>query len=210
MQYADAVLETWRLGTEAGDALADVLFGNYNPSGKLTMTFPRTVGQIPIYYNHKNTGRPSVEGSKGGFLSFTSSYIDQQNSPLFPFGYGLSYTSYTYGEIALSDTLITGSNNILKAKITITNSGKYAGEETVQLYMNDPVASVTRPVKELKQFHKVYLQAGEIKEVTFNIIPEDLKFFNSKFVWDWESGDFVVFIGTNSQETKKAKFVWNK
>jgi beta-glucosidase len=210
LQYADAVLETWRLGTEAGDALADVLLGNYNPSGKLTMTFPRTVGQIPIYYNHKNTGRPSVEGSKGGLLSFTSNYIDQYNSPLFPFGFGLSYTSFNYGEMALSDTLLTGSNKILKAKISITNSGKYAGEETVQLYLNDPVASVTRPVKELKQFHKVYLQAGETKEVTFNITVEDLKFFNSQLKWDWEPGAFVVYVGTNSQEVKKAKFVWNK
>lgn len=210
LQYADAVLETWRMGTGAGDALADVLFGNYNPSGKLTMTFPRSIGQIPIYYNHKNTGRPTVEGSKGGFLSFTSSYIDQQNSPLFPFGFGLSYTSFNYGEIALSDTLLTGNNKILKAKINITNSGKYAGEETVQLYLNDPVASVTRPVKELKQFHKVYLQAGETKEINFNITPEDLKFFNSNLVWDWESGEFVVFIGTNSEEVKQARFVWNK
>jgi beta-glucosidase len=210
LQYADAVLETWRLGTEAGDALADVLLGNYNPSGKLTMTFPRTVGQIPIYYNHKNTGRPTIEGSKGGLLSFTSNYIDQYNSPLFPFGFGLSYTSFNYGEMALSDTLLTGSNKILKAKISITNSGKYAGEETVQLYLNDPVASVTRPVKELKQFHKVYLQAGETKEVTFNITVEDLKFFNSQLKWDWEPGAFVVYVGTNSQEVKKAKFVWNK
>jgi beta-glucosidase len=174
------------------------------------MTFPRTVGQIPIYYNHKNTGRPSVEGSKGGLLSFTSNYIDQYNSPLFPFGFGLSYTSFNYGEMALSDTLLTGSNKILKAKISITNSGKYAGEETVQLYLNDPVASVTRPVKELKQFHKVYLQAGETKEVTFNITVEDLKFFNSQLKWDWEPGAFVVYVGTNSQEVKKAKFVWNK
>lgn len=210
LQYADAVLETWRLGTEAGDALADVLFGNYNPSGKLTMTFPRSVGQIPIYYNHKNTGRPYVEGRKGRFISYTSSYLDQYNSPLFPFGYGQSYTSFNYGEIALSDTLLTGSNKMLKAKIGITNSGKYAGEETVQLYLNDPVASVTRPVKELKQFHKVYLQAGETKELTFSITPEDLKFFNSNLVWDWESGEFVIYIGTNSLETKKAKFIWNK
>ena len=210
LQYADAVLETWRLGTEAGDALADVLFGNYNPSGKLTMTFPRSVGQIPIYYNHKNTGRPYAEGVKGSFLSFTSNYIDQYNSPLFPFGFGLSYTSFNYGEIALSDTLLMESNKILKAKISITNSGKYAGEETVQLYLNDPVASVTRPVKELKQFHKVYLQAGETKEITFNITSEDLKFFNSQMKWDWESGEFVVYIGTNSQDVKKAKFGWNK
>lgn len=207
LQYADAILETWRLGTEAGVALADVLFGNYNPSGKLTMTFPRSVGQIPIYYNHKNTGRPYTSGKKEDFVS---NYRDQQNTPLFPFGYGLSYTSFNYGEIALSDTLLTGSNKILKAKISITNAGKYAGEETVQLYLNDPVASVTRPVKELKNFQKIYLNPGETKEVNFDISAEDLKFFNSKLVWDWESGRFVVMIGPNSQEVKKAKFVWNK
>jgi len=207
LKYADAVLETWRLGTAAGDAVADVLFGNYNPSGKLTMTFPRSVGQIPIYCNHKNTGRPYTPGKKEEFVS---NYRDQQNTPLFPFGYGLSYSSFSYGEISLSDTLLTGSTKILKAKIKIINTGKYAGEETVQLYLNDPLASVTRPVKELKQFEKVYLQSGETKEVSFDITPKDLKFYNSDLAWAWESGEFVVYLGTNSEDVKKAKFVWNK
>lgn len=207
LKNADAVLETWRLGTSAGDALADVLFGNYNPSGKLTMSFPRSVGQIPIYYNHKNTGRPYTEGKKDDFVS---NYRDQKNSPLFPFGFGLSYTTFSYGEITLSDTLLTGSAKKLNVKLKLTNTGKYAGEETVQLYMNDPVASVTRPVKELKQFRKVSLQPGESKEVNFTIAPEDLKFYNSNLKWDWESGEFVVFVGTNSEEVKQARFVWNK
>ena len=207
LKNADAVLEIWRPGTAAGDALADVLFGNYNPSGKLTMSFPRSVGQIPIYYNHKNTGRPYIEGKKDDFVS---NYRDQKNSPLFPFGFGLSYATFSYDEIALSDTLLTGSAKRLNVKLKLTNTGKYAGEETVQLYLNDPVASVTRPVKELKQFRKVSLQPGESKEISFTIKPEDLKFYNSNLKWDWESGEFVVFIGTNSEEVKQARFVWNK
>lgn len=207
LKSADAILEAWRPGTAAGDALADVLFGNYNPSGKLTMSFPRSVGQIPIYYNHKNTGRPYIEGQKDDFVS---NYRDQKNSPLFPFGYGLSYTTFSYSEIALSDTLLTGNSKKLIAKIKVSNTGKYSGEETVQFYLNDPVASVTRPVKELKQFRKISLQPGESKEVNFTITPEDLKFYNSNLKWDWESGEFVVFLGTSSDEVKKARFVWNK
>ncbi|MCW3807048.1 beta-glucosidase BglX [Plebeiibacterium marinum] len=216
LPYADAIFASWRLGTEAGNAIADILFGNYNPSGKLTMTFPRNVGQIPIYYNHKNTGRPFTEPDQNdkkkrrGGLKFQSYYLDQVNTPLFPFGYGLSYTSFEYGEIKLSDTLLVGKKQTLLAKITITNTGKYAGEETVQLYINDPVAEVTRPVKELKQFQKVFLQPEESKELTFNISTEDLKFYNSELKWDWESGDFNVYVGTNSEEVKAASFTWNK
>jgi len=207
LPYADAVIEIWRLGTEAGSAIAEVLFGDYNPTGKLTMTFPRSVGQIPIYYNHKNTGRPYDGGRK---KNFKSNYMDVANNPLYPFGYGLSYTTFTYGKVQLSDTLLTGANKTLKAKVNITNTGQYAGEETVQLYLNDQVASVTRPVKELKNFRKVFLQPGETKEVSFDITPEDLKFYNSNFSWDWESGDFLVYIGTNSEVISRAKFVWNK
>ncbi len=207
LPYADAVIEIWRLGTEAGNAVADVLFGDYNPSGKLTMTFPRSVGQIPVYYNHKNTGRPYNGERK---RNFRSNYMDQSNDPLYPFGYGLSYTTFSYGNIVLSDTLLTGSNKILRAKINISNTGKYAGEETAQLYLNDPVASVTRPVKELKQFQKVFLQPGETKEISFDITPEDLKFYNSQLHWDWESGKFNIYIVNNSQEGKKVGFVWNK
>lgn len=207
LPYADAIIEMWRLGTEAGNAVAEILFGDYNPSGKLTMTFPRSVGQIPIYYNHKNTGRPYA-GERKRF--FKSNYMDQTNEPLYPFGYGLSYTTFNYGKIQLSDTLLTGSNKTLTAEITVSNTGKYAGEETVQLYLNDPVASVTRPVKELKMFQKVFLQPGESKEIAFKISPEDLKFYNSQLKWDWESGKFNLYIGTNSKDVMKTAFVWNK
>ena len=207
LPYADAVIETWRLGTEAGNAVAEVLFGDYNPSGKLTMTFPRSVGQIPIYYNHKNTGRPYAGGRK---RFFKSNYMDEYNSPQYPFGYGLSYTTFTYDKIGLSEETLTGTNKTLKVTIKVTNSGNYAGEETVQLYLNDPVASVTRPVKELKMFQKVFLSPGETKELTFLLSPEDLKFYNSQLKWDWESGKFNLYIGTNSEETMQTSFVWNK
>jgi len=207
MRYADAVLDIWRPGTSAGDAVADVLFGNYNPSGKLTMTFPRSVGQIPIYYNHKNTGRPYIPGQTEKFVS---NYIDEQNSPLFPFGYGLSYTSFSYSNITLSDTLLQGDKRTLIASVQITNTGKYAGEETVQLYLNDKVASVARPVKELKNFRKIMLQPGETREVSFKITLEQLKFYNSSLKYNWESGAFTVYIGTDSEDVKEAKFTWNK
>lgn len=207
LKYTDAILETWRLGTEAGSALADVLFGNYNPSGKLTMSFPRSVGQIPVYYNHKNTGRPYVRGKRE---SFVSNYLDCYNSPLFPFGFGLSYTTYTYSSINLSDTLLKGENKNLTASIKVTNSGKYAGTETVQLYLNDPVASVTRPVEELKEFQRVYLKPGETKTLRFIITPEDLKFYNRQLKWDWESGKFNLYIGTNSADVVKTSFIWDK
>ena len=208
LKYADAVVETWKLGTEAGSAVADVLFGKYNPSGKLCMSFPRSVGQIPVYYNHKNTGRPYLKRKRG--MGYFSNYMDEYNTPLFPFGYGLSYTTFEYSKISLSDTLLVGAEKVLKARLTVTNSGKYAGEETVQLYLNDPVATVTRPVKELKKFQKVYLQPGESKELSFAITTEDLKFYNSQLDFDWEPGDFNVFIGTNSEEVKKIKFNWIK
>ena len=207
IQYADAVLEIWRPGTEAGNAIAEVLFGDYNPSGKLTMTFPRNVGQIPIYYNQKSTGRPYTEG---GTEDFVSNYIDEYNKPLYPFGYGLSYTTFDYGDIALSDTVVRGMEKRLHAKVKVTNSGKYAGEETVQLYLGDPVASVTRAVKELKNFKKVFLQPGESKEVVFDITPEDLKFYNAKLDWDWEPGTFNVYIGSSSADVKASSFVWEK
>ena len=207
LQYADAILTAWRLGTSGGDAIADILLGNYNPSGKLTMTFPRSVGQIPVYYNHKSTGRPFVDGDRG---QFKSRYLDEMNAPLFPFGFGLSYTTFDYGDISLSETALVGYQNTLRVSIKITNTGKYAGEETVQLYLNDPVASVTRPVKELKKFEKIFLQSGESKDVHFTITPEDLKFFNHDLKWDWESGKFNVYVGTNSQDVKEASFVWNK
>lgn len=207
LQYTDATLAIWRPGTEAGNAVANVLFGDYNPSGKLTMTFPRSVGQIPIYYNHKNTGRPYVEGGEETYLS---NYLDERNSPLFPFGYGLSYTSFSYGDIVLSDTLIAGENSKLKATIKIANKGEIAGEETVQLYIADPVATVTRPVKELKRFQKLYLKPGESEEVSFEITVDDLKFYNSQLDYGWEPGKFVIYIGGDSQDVNQAEFVWQK
>jgi beta-glucosidase len=210
LQYADAIVEAWRPGTMAGSALADVLSGDYNPSGKLTMTFPRSVGQIQIYYNHKNTGRPYVDGQRGGIMKFNSYYLDELNAPLFPFGYGLSYTSFSYGDIQLRDTLVTGDKGKLIVKITVTNTGDYAGEETVQLYLNDPVASLVRPVKELKKFQKVYLNPGESKDVKFELTTEDLKFYNQDLQWQWEPGDFNLFVGTNSSDCKTRSFLWER
>ncbi len=199
-----AILEAWAPGIEGGDAIADILFGDYNPSGKITMTFPRSVGQIPIYYNHKNTGRPFDQKNK-----FTSKYLDIPNEPLFPFGYGLSYTTFNYGEVVLNKTVLKG-NETLSAKITVTNSGKVAGEEVVQLYFSDPVASVSRAVKELKGFQKISLNPGESREVEFKITTETLKFFNGDLKYDWEPGAFVIQIGKNSQEVKQAKIEWSK
>ena len=202
----NAILEAWAPGTEAGNAIADVLFGNYNPSGKITATFPRSVGQIPIYYNHKNTGRPYNGKGPGKFKSY---YMDISNDPLYPFGYGLSYTSFDYSDVTLSKNKLKG-NETLTATVTVTNSGKYAGEETVQLYITDPVASVTRAVKDLKGFTKVILQPGEKKEVSFAVTPRQLKFYNSDLKYDWEAGEFIIQIGTNSSNTKSASVQWDK
>ncbi len=206
LPYVDAVLDMWRPGTEAGSAAADLIFGKYNPSGRLTMTFPRSVGQIPIYYNSKSTGRPYIQGVEGYF----SNYLDQLNTPLYPFGYGLSYSSFEYSAITLSSTEVKGSNATIKATITITNNGSFAGEETAQLYLNDPVASIARPVRELKAFQKVFLQPKESKQVTFTLTSEDLKFFNSSLQWDWESGKFIIYVGSNSQTSNHAEFIWRK
>lgn len=203
-QHVNAIVETWALGIEAGNAVANVLFGNYNPSGKLSATFPANVGQIPLYYNHKNTGRPMSPGNK-----FTSKYLDSPNDPVYPFGYGLSYTKFEYGDIVLSKTELKGDET-LTATVSLSNTGKYAGEEVVQLYINDPVASISRPVKELKDFRKVMLKPGEKKDVTFEITPEDLMFYDSDLKYDWEPGEFIIFIGTNSRDVKTAKVNWLK
>ncbi len=205
-EHATAILDAWAPGTEAGNAIADVLFGNYNPSGKITATFPRSVGQIPIYYNHKNTGRP-FDGT--GFPKFKSNYLDESNDPLFPFGYGLSYTHFTYSPVKLSKTKLKGFED-LTASVTLTNSGKYAGEEVVQLYITDPVASVTRAVKDLKGFQKIMLKPGESKEISFVITPADLAFYNSDLKKDWEAGKFIVHIGTNSADLQSAELQWDR
>jgi len=206
-EHCGAILETWFGGTEAGDAVADVLFGDYNPSGKLTATFPRSVGQIPIYYNHKNTGRPYL-GDSGA--QYVSRYIDVPNDPLFAFGHGLSYTTFAFGEIQLSQTAVVGDGP-LQASITVTNAGVRAGTETVQMYISQPVASLTRSVEDLHGFQKVSLQPGEAKTVTFRITPEDLKFYHGDLNYDWEPGRFVIRIGDNSAGWLKSATVdWRK
>ncbi len=210
-ELADAILNVWFPGSEAGLAISDVLFGKVNPSAKLPMTFPRSVGQIPIFYNHKNTGRPLSQQSteKCKFDKFRSNYLDECNTPLYPFGYGLSYTQFTYNNLNLSSTNPKG-NQTLKVSVNLTNSGKYEGAEVVQLYIRDLVGSNTRPVKELKGFQKVYLKAGETKTVTFNVTPEDLKFYDNNLKYDWESGEFEFFVGGDSQKTISQKITWNK
>jgi beta-glucosidase len=200
--HASAILYTWWLGTKAGDAIADILFGDYNPSGKLPITFPRAEGQIPIYYNHFNTGRPARNEND---LNYVSAYIDLPNSPKFPFGYGLSYTKFNYSEIKLSANTMTPSGRIV-ATVSVTNAGNYDGEEVVQLYIRDLVGSLVRPVKELKGFQKVFLKKGESKQVSFTITAEELKFYNNDLKQVVEPGDFRVFIGTNSNDVKEASF----
>lgn len=200
-EQAPAILEAWFAGTEAGNALADVLFGNYNPSGKLTTSFPRNLGQIPVYYNHKNTGRPF----EGGNPKFKSDYLDVVNEPLYPFGYGLSYTTFSYDSIKLSQSAFRAGQSIT-ASIMVTNTGDIAGEETVQLYIRDLVGSITRPVKELKGFQKVFLKAHESIKVAFTISVNDLKFYNSDLKYVAEPGDFKLFIGANSRDVKEADF----
>ncbi len=205
---ADAMLLVWFGGTEAGNGIADVLFGEVNPAAKLTATFPRNVGQIPIYYNHKNTGRPYL--AAGGYEDkFKSRYLDVVNEPLYPFGHGLSYTSFEYGPVKLDKAEVEGDGR-LTASVTIRNTGKYAGEEIVQLYITDPVASVTRPVKELRGFEKIMLKPDESREVSFVITVEQLKFFNSALEHVWEPGEFLIHIGSSSAAVQSAKVVWNK
>lgn len=202
-----AILDVWFGGSEAGFAIADVLFGNVNPSGKLTTTFPQNVGQVPIYYAHKHTGRKLEDGK--WFEKFRSNYLDVSNDPVYPFGYGLGYSKFNYGDIKISSNSLKG-NQTLTASVTVTNAGKYDGKETVQLYIRDVVGSVTRPEKELKGFQKIDLKAGETKTVTFNITPEDLKFYNYDLKYDWEPGEFVIMIGANSNDLKSAKVNWVK
>lgn len=198
-----AILNVWFGGSEAGDAIADVLFGDVNPSGKLTTTFPQHVGQIPIYYAHKNTGRPL---SGPWFQKFQSNYLDVSNEPVYPFGFGLSYTQFTYGDVKLDKTSMK-ANESIKVSVKLTNSGSRTGAEVVQLYIRDRVGSVTRPVKELKGFQKITLAAGEKKEVVFEITNEMLSFYRNDMTFGSEPGEFEVFIGGNSRDVKGAAFV---
>lgn len=197
-----AILETWHLGSQAGRAITDVLTGKYNPSGKLPMTFPRSVGQLPMYYNHKSTGRPSADS---GMVFYTHHY-DVENTPLFPFGFGLSYSQFEYANLKLNKNSI-GESETLEVTIEVTNTSNLAGEEVVQLYLQDVVASITRPVKELKKFNKVKIEPNETKEVVFNISKEDLAFYRADFSYGTEPGEFKVFVGGNSRDVLETKFM---
>ncbi|CAI0882401.1 beta-glucosidase BglX [Serratia quinivorans] len=201
-QQADAMLETWYSGTEGGNAVADVLFGDYNPSGKLPMTFPRSVGQIPMYYNHLNTGRPFGKENPG---KYTSRYFDSPNGPLYPFGYGLSYTSFSLSDLKLSSPTMA-RNGKITASVTLKNTGKYDGATVVQLYLQDVTASVSRPVKELRNFKKVMLKAGQAQKVELPITEEDLKFYNASLKWGAEPGKFNVFVGLDSDDVQAQSF----
>lgn len=203
-----AILNVWFPGSEAGLAISDVLFGDVNPSGKLTATFPMNVGQVPIFYNHKNTGRP-LGNEEGRFEKFKSNYLDTRNEPLYPFGYGLSYTNFDYSNLKLNNNQMN-PNSTIEVSVDVKNSGNYDGKEIIQLYIRDVVGSVTRPVKELKGFQKIEFKKGESKTVTFNLTVEDLKFYNSDLDFVAEPGKFEVFVGTNSDTKMKVEFELNK
>ncbi|KAA0984893.1 beta-glucosidase BglX [Pseudomonas sp. ANT_J28] len=201
-EQADAILETWFTGTEGGNAIADVLFGDYNPSGKLPITFPRSVGQIPTYYNHLSIGRPFTPGKPG---NYTSQYFDDTTGPLFPFGFGLSYTDFSLSDMALSSTTLNKTGK-LDASVMVKNTGKRDGETVVQLYIQDVTGSMIRPLKELKNFQKIMLKAGEQKVVHFTITEDDLKFFNAQLKYAAEPGKFNVEIGLDSQDVTQQSF----
>ena len=199
-----AILNVWFGGSETGDAICDVLFGKKSPSGHLTMTMPKALGQIPIYYNHLNTGRPVPEGAKE-YRKYQSNYIDVRNDPLYPFGYGLSYTTFEYGKPRLSGTTMN-ANGTLTLTVNVKNTGKYDADEVVQLYIRDVAASISRPVKELKGFERISLKAGESRDVNFTIDVDMLKFYNSDLQFVAEPGDFEVMVGGNSRDVQKLKF----
>jgi beta-glucosidase len=195
---APAILYTWWLGSEAGNAIADVLFGDYNPSGKLTITFPLSVGQIPIYYSHFNTGRPAISDTN---RIYNSSYADISIYPKFEFGYGLSYTTFQYSNLQLSKKKMN-FNEQIEVSVMITNTGKYDGEEIVQTYLRDKVGSIARPVKELKDFKKLKLKAGESRTIKFIIDKEKLSFYNQRLEWVAEPGEFDIMIGSSSKDIR--------
>ncbi len=202
-EHVPAILNVWFGGTETGKAVADVLFGDVNPSGKLPATFPRNVGQLPIYYSQKNTGRPLGYGQ--WFQKFRSNYLDVSNDPLYPFGYGLSYSKFDYGKLQLDKDKFSKGEEI-KLSVELSNSGGFDGEEVVQLYIRDMVGSVTRPVKELKNFKKVFLKKGEKKRIEFVISEEDLRFYNQSLEFVSEPGAFKVFVGGNVRDVQEADF----
>lgn len=202
-RHVPAILNVWFGGSEAGSAIADVLLGDVNPGGKLTTTFPKNVGQIPLFYNHKNTGRPLPQGA--WFRKFRSNYLDVDNEPLYPFGFGLSYTDFAYSNVTLDKSVMTDKGE-LTATVTVTNTGKKDGTEVVQLYIRDLMGSVTRPVKELKGFERIFLKAGESQKVSFKITPDLLTFYNYRLDFVCEPGNFEVMIGSNSKDVKRATF----
>lgn len=202
-KHVPAILNVWFGGTETGKAVADVLFGDVNPSGKLPATFPQNVGQLPLYYSHKNTGRPLAKDA--WFQKFRSNYLDVSNDPLYPFGYGLSYSKFTYSNLQISNKQLS-RNGQLKVSITLKNDGNFDGQEVVQLYVQDVVGSITRPVKELKAFQKIFLKKGESKKIEFTITEEDLKFYNQSLQHVAEAGEFRLFIGGNSRDVQEASF----
>ncbi len=199
----DAILNVWFAGSEAGDAIADVLFGKVNPSGKLTTSFPRAVGQLPLAYNVMNTGRPDKNEAR--FNRYASNYIDEANTPLYPFGYGLSYTTFDYGEMSLSSDVLPAGGS-LDVSLTVTNTGSYDGYETVQLYIRDLFASSARPVKELKGYQRIFLKKGESKEVKFTLTGEELKFYNEALEYVLEPGEFNLMVGPNSRDLQVKSF----
>lgn len=203
-EHMPAIMNVWFGGSETGDAIADVIFGDVAPSGHLTVSMPRNVGQIPIYYNHLNTGRPLPEG-KDEFVKFRSAYLDSPNSPLYPFGYGLSYTTFDYKDLSVSSDVMPMGGSITAA-VTVTNTGDRAGDEVVQLYVRDMVGSIARPVKELKGFRRVSLAPGESKRVEFTLTSDDLKFYNFDLDYVNEPGDYRLFVGPNSAENLSTTF----
>ena len=203
-EHIPSILNVWFGGSETGDAVADVLFGKAVPCGKLTTIFPRSVGQLPLFYNHLNTGRPDPDNRV--FNRYASNYLDESNEPLYPFGYGLSYTDFVYGDLQLSSETLPKNGN-LTASVTVTNKGNHDGYETVQLYLRDIYAEVARPVKELKGFDRIFLKKGESREVKFVLTEDDLKFYNSGLQYIYEPGEFDVMIGTNSRDVQTKRFI---
>lgn len=201
-EHIPAIVEAWHLGTQAGNAIAQVLYGDYNPSGKLPMTFPRHLGQVPIYYNYKNTGRPVMNEPDSVFWSH---YMDQPNTPLYPFGYGLSYTQFQYANLTLSANSFT-KNGKIEVSVEVKNTGKVKGKEVVQMYLRDMVGSYTRPVKELKGFEMIELAPNQSQKVTFTIDEKMLQYYTANGKWEAEPGDFKVFVGTNSVEVLEKDF----